>query len=106
MSIFSFISLPPPFSSGSFVASPMAFELMSVFRYVDTVDKIRAVVVTGKGKAFCAGADLTPQGIKLLPRFACIPACTRNEGHWHYARSCSITSHRNFCCMLHHRLCT
>ena len=37
----------------------MAQELIEIFGQADRDDAIRAVVVTGEGKAFCAGADLS-----------------------------------------------
>lgn len=40
----------------------MADELESVYRYVATDDEARAVVVTGEGRAFCAGMDLSVGG--------------------------------------------
>ena len=36
----------------------MQDELIEVFDYTDSNDDIKAVVITGNGKAFCAGADL------------------------------------------------
>ena len=36
----------------------MQEELIKVFDYTDENDDIKAVVITGNGKAFCAGADL------------------------------------------------
>ncbi|MEN9792843.1 MAG: hypothetical protein RL330_921 [Actinomycetota bacterium] len=57
----------------------MMWELLEVFDRTDADDDVRAVVVTGEGRAFCAGADLssgadtfagggseidTPQGVK------------------------------------------
>lgn len=57
----------------------MMWELLDVFDRTDADDDVRAVVVTGSGRAFCAGADLsagadtfasggseidTPQGVK------------------------------------------
>ena len=36
----------------------MQEELIEVFNYTDSNDDIKAVVITGNGKAFCAGADL------------------------------------------------
>jgi len=40
----------------------MTEELLELFRAVDADDSVRAVVVTGDGKAFCAGADLSAGG--------------------------------------------
>ena len=37
---------------------PMMRELIDAFDRVDADDDVRAVVVTGRGRAFCAGADL------------------------------------------------
>ncbi len=36
----------------------MARELVDAFDRVDADDEVKAVVVTGRGRAFCAGADL------------------------------------------------
>src|ERR1700722_4130106 len=38
---------------------PMMNELLDVFDRTDQDDDVRVVVVTGEGKAFCGGADLT-----------------------------------------------
>lgn len=40
----------------------MAHELMSAFDLSDADDEVRGVVVTGEGRAFCAGADLAMGG--------------------------------------------
>ena len=40
----------------------MERELLQVWDLVDDDDDVRAVVVTGRGRAFCAGADLSDAG--------------------------------------------
>lgn len=40
----------------------MADELVDAFQRASRDDSVRAVVVTGAGKAFCAGMDLSPTG--------------------------------------------
>jgi enoyl-CoA hydratase/carnithine racemase len=44
------------------VNSTMIRELVDAFDRIDSDDAVRAVVVTGAGRAFCAGADLTGGG--------------------------------------------
>jgi enoyl-CoA hydratase/carnithine racemase len=39
---------------------PMAKDLVALFDRVDRDDAVRAVILTGEGRAFCAGADLSP----------------------------------------------
>ena len=39
----------------------MAAELLDAFERIDGDDAVRAVIVTGSGRAFCAGADLSPE---------------------------------------------
>ena len=38
----------------------MADEIMSALDVADKDDDVRAIIFTGSGRAFCAGADLTP----------------------------------------------
>ncbi|MDB5970155.1 MAG: Enoyl-CoA hydratase/isomerase [Hydrocarboniphaga sp.] len=38
---------------------PMMHELIDAFDRIDADDEVRAVVVTGEGRGFCAGADLS-----------------------------------------------
>lgn len=40
----------------------MERELLAVWDLVDGDDAVRAAVVTGRGRAFCAGADLSDAG--------------------------------------------
>ncbi|PQZ84526.1 enoyl-CoA hydratase [Brevundimonas sp. MYb46] len=40
----------------------MGDDLEAAFRAADSDDEVRAVLVTGEGRAFCAGADLTRPG--------------------------------------------
>jgi enoyl-CoA hydratase/carnithine racemase len=50
----------------------MLSELVDAFDAADADDDVRAVIVTGAGKAFCAGADLSSGGFPLRrtgPRF-------------------------------------
>lgn len=40
----------------------LAYELSHAYRSLDADDTVRAIVVTGAGRAFCAGAGLLPDG--------------------------------------------
>lgn len=55
------LTLNRPDSLNAFTVT-MAHELESFFRSAATDDAIRAVVVTGAGRAFCAGMDLSAEG--------------------------------------------
>ena len=52
------ITLDRPAKLNAFTAV-MRDELMAAFDTVDADDSIRAVIVTGAGRAFCAGADMS-----------------------------------------------
>ena len=41
----------------------MGRELIDAFGRADLDDNIRAVIVTGAGRGFCAGADLSPDSM-------------------------------------------
>lgn len=48
------------------VNTRMELDLMAAFDLVDSDDEVRAVVVTGNGRAFCAGFDLSGGGFDVL----------------------------------------
>ncbi|MCB1255969.1 MAG: enoyl-CoA hydratase/isomerase family protein [Microthrixaceae bacterium] len=56
-----YVTLNRPDQMNAFTAT-MAFELMDVFDQTDADDDVKVVVVTGSGRAFCAGADLSSGG--------------------------------------------
>ena len=37
----------------------MLFDLLKAFDHCDQSDSIKAIIITGSGRAFCAGADLS-----------------------------------------------
>ena len=55
------VTLDRPEALNSFTPL-MADELERTFREVNDDDRVRAVIVTGAGRAFCAGMDLTSEG--------------------------------------------
>lgn len=55
------ITLDRPDRLNAFTAR-MMFELIDAFDRADADDDVRAVIVTGRGRAFCAGADLEAGG--------------------------------------------
>ena len=55
------ITLSRPDALNAFTAL-MAKELLQAFDAADADDGVRAVIVTGSGRAFCAGADLSSGG--------------------------------------------
>lgn len=58
------VTLTRPEKMNAFTAV-MMHELLDVFDVIDADDAVRAVIVTGDGKAFCAGADLS-SGVKTF----------------------------------------
>jgi enoyl-CoA hydratase/carnithine racemase len=57
------ITLNRPERMNAFQAA-MRDELLAAFDYTDGHDAIRAVILTGAGRAFCAGADLSSGGFE------------------------------------------
>jgi enoyl-CoA hydratase/carnithine racemase len=55
------ITLNRPDKLNAFTTA-MADELIDAFERADADDEVRAVIVTGAGRAFCAGADLSAGG--------------------------------------------
>ncbi|MGZ4532347.1 MAG: crotonase/enoyl-CoA hydratase family protein [Mycobacteriaceae bacterium] len=55
------VTLDRPDSLNAF-NSTMQDELIEAFDVTDADDSVRAVIVTGRGRAFCAGADLSSGG--------------------------------------------
>ena len=55
------ITLNRPDKLNAFTGT-MMYELIDAFDQVDADDDVRAVIVTGAGRGFCAGADLSTSG--------------------------------------------
>ena len=53
------LTLNRPKAHNAFTGRMMT-ELEQAFQYFDLDDRVKCVVVTGSGRIFCAGADLTP----------------------------------------------
>jgi enoyl-CoA hydratase/carnithine racemase len=70
----------------------MMNELIAAFDAADADDDVRAVIVTGEGRGFCAGADLAAGGETLTGRSAPPPATSRATG---VAGSCSASTTRS-----------
>jgi enoyl-CoA hydratase/carnithine racemase len=52
------LTLSRPEKLNAFTAE-MLYELLQAFDSIDADDAVRAVIITGEGRAFCAGADLS-----------------------------------------------
>jgi 2-(1,2-epoxy-1,2-dihydrophenyl)acetyl-CoA isomerase len=48
------------------MSAPMASTLLSILQKVRYEDEVRVLVLTGAGRAFCAGADLAQQGERTV----------------------------------------
>jgi enoyl-CoA hydratase/carnithine racemase len=59
----------------------MQAELLDAFDRADADDEVRAVIVTGAGRAFCAGADLEGGGETFDPRAREGSAIVSDDGH-------------------------
>jgi enoyl-CoA hydratase/carnithine racemase len=55
------VTLDRPEQLNAFTGT-MMYELLDAFDRVDADDEVRAVIVTGRGRGFCAGADLSGGG--------------------------------------------
>lgn len=55
------LTLNRPEKLNSFTVE-MANELIAAINHASEDDRVRVIIVTGSGKAFCAGMDLSPQG--------------------------------------------
>lgn len=69
------VTLDRPDRLNAFTAT-MATELVDAFDRIDADDEVRAVVVTGRGRGFCAGADLG-SGAATFGRHG-----RREDGRW------------------------
>ena len=51
-----YITLNRPEKLNAFTVTMMS-EMLDAFDHIDSKDSIKAVIITGEGRAFCAGAD-------------------------------------------------
>ncbi|MFC1895600.1 crotonase/enoyl-CoA hydratase family protein [Thermodesulfobacteriota bacterium] len=58
-----FITLNRPERMNAWTVTMMS-ELIEAFDLADRDDAVRVIIVTGAGKAYCAGADLSPEDMK------------------------------------------
>ncbi len=69
------VTLNRPEKLNAFTAKMMA-EMIAVFDLTDADDDVRAVIVTGAGRAFCAGADLSAGAATFDHRMSADPIRT------------------------------
>jgi enoyl-CoA hydratase/carnithine racemase len=60
----------------------MGVELFGALAEFDRDDAIRAIIITGKGRTFCAGADLDPGGKTFDPRWEASRAAEEKVKPW------------------------
>jgi enoyl-CoA hydratase/carnithine racemase len=65
---------------------PMMHELVHVFDRIDADDDVRAVIVTGAGRGFCAGADLSAGPAAFLVEREGANSLRRADGTLDYSR--------------------
>ena len=89
------ITLHRPDRMNAFTGT-MMYEMIDAFDQIDADDDVRAVIVTGAGRAFCAGADLGGGGETFSRGGSDIqtPAgrATRRRRHGHACASSSAPS--------------
>ncbi|MHB1912046.1 MAG: crotonase/enoyl-CoA hydratase family protein [Acidimicrobiales bacterium] len=73
------ITLDRPEKLNAFTAR-MQHELIDAFDRTDEDDEVRAVVVTGRGRGFCAGADLSAGGETFAARGEAVGVGRRDGG--------------------------
>jgi len=73
------ITLDRPEKLNAFTAR-MQHELIDAFDRTDETDEVRAVIVTGRGRGFCAGADLSAGGETFAARGEAVGVGRRDGG--------------------------
>jgi enoyl-CoA hydratase/carnithine racemase len=63
----------------------MLEELVDVFDKTDQDDNVRAVIVTGSGRAFCSGADLS-KGAEIFDKTGNADSAMRDDGTFDYSK--------------------
>ena len=62
------------------VHSGMIAEMIDVINGADVDDAVRVVIVTGAGRAYCAGADLSPGGSRWDKKKDSVPIADHRDG--------------------------